>query len=173
MTTAASSSSNLYRILALDPSAKGFGYIILEAPDQLLDWGLKETRDQKNANSLRQIEGLVKLYTPSLIVIENIRVSDCRRGTRVRELLSQVPALVRKLKTPVRAISKAELREAFASSGASTKDAIAQEIARRFPELALRLPPPRKPWNGPDPRMAIFTAMAMAVAAVQRPTPGA
>jgi len=162
-----SPSEILHRILAIDPSAKGFGYIVLESPDQLLDWGLKETCDEKNAKSLRQIEGLVKLYSPSLIAIENIRASDSRRGARVRVLLSQVSSLGRKLKTPVRAVSKSELKKSFESSRAKTKDEIAQVIAKRFPELALRLPPPRKPWNGPDPRMAIFMAMANALAALQ------
>jgi hypothetical protein len=38
----------------------------------------------------------------------------------------------------------------------SNKLQMAQSIATRFPELAPRLPPERKPWMSEDCRMAIF-----------------
>jgi hypothetical protein len=45
------------------------------------------------------------------------------------------------------------------------KDQIARLIVTRFPELAPRLPPERKPWTSEDTRMAIFDAAAFALAA--------
>jgi len=157
----------LHRILAIDPSPKGFGYVVIESPSRLVDWGLKEARDEKNSRCLRQIEGLARLYAPTLIVIENIRARDSRRSARVRELLAAILPLARNMKITVRALSKSELRHHFEAQGAATKDEIAQNIAERFPELALRLPPARKPWNSPDPRMAIFVAMALALTAME------
>jgi hypothetical protein len=41
---------------------------------------------------------------------------------------------------------------------------MAQAVAARFPELAPRLPPQRKPWMSEDCRMAIFDAAAFVLA---------
>jgi hypothetical protein len=46
----------------------------------------------------------------------------------------------------------------------TTKHQIAVVIAGKFPELAPRLPPVRKPWMTEDARMAIFDAVALALA---------
>lgn len=32
------------RILAIDPTTRGFGFGILEAPERLIDWGVKEAK---------------------------------------------------------------------------------------------------------------------------------
>jgi hypothetical protein len=49
---------------------------------------------------------------------------------------------------------------------------IALEFAKRFPELALRLPPRRRPWMSADDRLQIFGAVAMSVALFSyRPSP--
>ena len=70
-------------------------------------------------------------------------------------------------KVRVKSVSRAELKQAFAESGAGTKYEIAMAIANRFPELAPRLPRFRKPWMGEDYRMSIFDAVALAIAFFQ------
>jgi len=40
------------RVLAIDPSTRGFGFAVLEGPDRLIDWGVKETKVDKNRRSL-------------------------------------------------------------------------------------------------------------------------
>jgi len=34
------------RVLAIDPSTRGFGFAVLEGPSRLIDWGVKETRSK-------------------------------------------------------------------------------------------------------------------------------
>jgi len=46
----------------------------------------------------------------------------------------------------------------------STAEAIAMAIAKRFPELAPRLPRFRKPWMSEDYRMSIFDAVGLGLA---------
>ena len=70
-------------------------------------------------------------------------------------------------KVRVKSVSRAELKQAFAESGAGTKYEIAMAIANRFPELAPRLPRFRKPWMSEDYRMSIFDAVALAIAFFQ------
>jgi hypothetical protein len=67
-------------------------------------------------------------------------------------------ALSRNVK--VKTLSRAEVKQAFAESGAGTKYEIAIAIANRFPELTPRLPRFRKPWMSEDYRMSIFDAVA-------------
>jgi len=49
----------------------------------------------------------------------------------------------------------------FAGTGAGTKYGIATALVRAFPELLVRLPPKRKPWQTEDSRMSIFDAVAL------------
>ena len=42
-------------VLAIDPSTRGFGFAVLEGPNRLIDWGVKETKVDKNKRSLKVI----------------------------------------------------------------------------------------------------------------------
>jgi hypothetical protein len=35
------SPANEKRVLAIDPTHRGFGYVILEGPERLIDWGTR------------------------------------------------------------------------------------------------------------------------------------
>ena len=67
------------RVLAIDPSTRGFGFTVLEGPERLVDWGVKETKKNKNARSLELIEDLIDLYQPSVIAVEDYRGKGSRR----------------------------------------------------------------------------------------------
>lgn len=150
------------RVLAIDPTSRGFGYVVMEGPGELVDWGLKEARESKNAHCLRQIRGLVERYAPTVILIEDYREPGARRQARVRALLERVAvgpwrgALVVRLTRPL-------VKQAFAKSGAATRDEIASAVARNFPELASRLPGARRTWMSPNPGLAVFNAAALAL----------
>ena len=49
----------------------------------------------------------------------------------------------------------------LAKYGVYTKHYIARVIAKQFPELEHRVPPPRKIWRAEDPRMHIFDATSL------------
>jgi hypothetical protein len=55
------------------------------------------------------------------------------------------------------------VRQLFGELGAVNKYRMACVIADRFPELASRLPPERKPWMAEDARMGIFDAASFAL----------
>jgi Holliday junction resolvasome RuvABC endonuclease subunit len=151
------------RVLALDPSSRGFGFAVLEGPERLIDWGVKEARADKNRRSLRHIDDLLKHYQPDIIVIEEYAFRDARRSLRVQKLLRAIHELAARKEVKVRAVSRPEIRKAFAEYPATTKHQIAEAIARRLPELAPRVPPLRQPWMSEDYRMSIFDAVALAL----------
>ena len=157
-------SSQEKRVLAIDPSTRGFGFAVLEGPERLIDWGVKEARDNKRVKCLEQIEKLMEHYQPDSIVVEDAEAKGSRRCRRVRELISAILKLTSTRGIKSRSFSRRAVRKAFSQHGASTKHEIATAIADRFPdELGPRLPPLRKPWMTEDHRMSIFDATALAL----------
>jgi Holliday junction resolvasome RuvABC endonuclease subunit len=148
------------RVLAIDPSTRGFGFVVLEGPNRLIDWGVKETKVNKNAKSLMLIDDLIDRYQPNVIVVEDYSAKGSRRCRRVAELIDEISKLALRRKVKVSSFSRADVKQAFAESGATTKQEIAIGIAKRFPELSPRLPRFRKPWMSEDYRMSIFDAVA-------------
>ena len=152
------------RVLAIDPSTRGFGFAILEGPERLIDWAVKETKVNKNAKSLKLIDDLIDRYQPNVIVVEDYEGKGSRRCYRVGALINDISKLAAKRKIMVRSFSRAKVKQAFFESGAVNKHEIASAIAKGFPELAPRLPRVRKPWMSEDYRMSIFDAVALATA---------
>ena len=76
----------------------------------------------------------------------------------------QITAIARKQKIAVTLLSRQQVRRAFFSDGNGTKDAVAEILAKRFPEeLGCRLPPKRRPWMSEAYQMGIFDAVALAL----------
>ena len=156
------------RVLAVDPSTRGFGFAVLEGPNRLIDWGVKETKKNKNARTLKLIEDLIDQYQPSVIVVEDYTGKGSRRCRRVGGLINDISKLASKRKIRVRSFSRVKVKQAFSELSAKTKYEIAMAIVNRFPELAPRLPRFRKPWMSEDYRMSIFDAMALAMVVMVR-----
>src|SRR2546430_16674813 len=127
------------RVLAIDPSTRGFGFAVLEGANRLIDWGVKETKKNKNAKSITLIDDLIELYQPSVIVVEDYEGKGSRRCRRIQGLINDISKLAFKKKIRVRSFSRVKVKQAFVESGASNKQEIAGVIAKRFPELAPRL----------------------------------
>lgn len=154
------------RILAIDPNARGFGFVVLEGADRLVDWGLRDVRRDRDRRTLDRVRELLDLYRPDVLVTEDIGVRDSRRRPRAQHLILQLHDLARSAGVRPHAVRRSRVHEAFGQLGATTKHAIARVIASRFPELLPHRPPFRKPWMSEDQRMAIFDAGAFAVASL-------
>jgi Holliday junction resolvasome RuvABC endonuclease subunit len=152
--------SNPYRILAIAPSTRGFGFAVLEGQDTLVDWGVKPAQGNKNAQSLAKAEELMAHYQPGVLVLPNTK--DSRRSARIKALIQNIISMAATRNVRVELFSQEQLRRAFFAEGQGTKHAIAERVAQRFPdELASRLPPKRKPWVSEHYQMAIFEAVAL------------
>ena len=151
------------RVLAIDPTTKGFGFAVMEGPERLIDWGVKEAKKKKNDRCLEIIADLANQYEPDAIVIEDYAGKGSRRCRRVEGLIDCILDLGLKRRIPIRKFSRAKVQEAFYELGAKTKHQISTAIAQRIPELAPRLPPYRKCWMSEDYRMNIFDAVSFAL----------
>ncbi len=161
-------SANNMRVLAIDPTHRGFGYAVFEGPLRLVDWGTRDVRGAKNVSCIEATARLIALYRPSALIVEDGAARGSRRRERVQQLIYELGELARRHKVQVRRVSRLRVRKTFASQGASNKHEIACVIAAQFSDLTSRLPPKRKPWMSEDLRMAIFDAAAFAIAFFSR-----
>ena len=154
------------RILAIDPITRGFGFAVLDGPRLLVDWGVRATKPSPKPveRALREVAALLERYSPDRVVVEDCHDGYARRGKRSQRLIERIVTLAGKRGIPVRRISRAGLRRAFVPEHARTKYQIALATVRRFPELAVRLPPIRKPWMSEPAQMGVFDAVAFALA---------
>jgi Holliday junction resolvasome RuvABC endonuclease subunit len=158
-----STSSKEKRVLAIDPTTKGFGFAVMEGPEKLIDWGVKGVKGSKNQKSLELVSALIDHYQPDVIVVEDYSGKGSRRCKRIQELITRIIKLGSEKNVRIRNVSPFSVRRAFSESGDFTKHQIATAIAQRLPELASRLPPYRKCWMSEDYRMSIFDAVSFAL----------
>ena len=154
-----------FRVLAIAPSARGFGFAVLEGQDILVDWGIKTiSYGNKNIRSLEKVKGLIIHYQPGVLILENASVKSSLRAPRIRRLCRQIGKLAARHKVGVTLFSRDQLMKTFFADGRGTKYALAEIVAKRFSdELSQTLPPKRKLGNSEDSRMNIFDAAALAV----------
>jgi Holliday junction resolvasome RuvABC endonuclease subunit len=157
------SPANEKRVVAIDPTHRGFGYIVLEGPERLIDWGITHVQGARNKASIAAAGDLISHYRPQIMVLEDAAERNCRRHPRVRQLIEALEHYGRERGLTVRKIARTTVKKTFLLCGIRNKNQMAQFIVVRFSELARYVPPERKPWMSEDTRMAIFDAAAFAL----------
>jgi len=146
-------------VLGFHPNSYGFGWVAFSSPLSIYDWGLCHTKKRKNERCLRRLEKLLDRLQPEVIVLETFENGE-KRSERVVALCRAVVALAIGRRIEVAVYASTQIRSCFGSVGARTRQEAAEAIARNFEALRPRLPKPRKVWDAPDRRMAIFDAAA-------------
>jgi|SRR5579871_2041517 len=152
------------RVLAIDPTSRGFGYVVLEGHNRPVDWGVRTLNTSETAGVVRQVLKIMKRNHVHTLVMEDTTAAGTRRCERIRQLLVDIQRQITKNGIKTRRIPMRKVKQVLFAFRAATKHQIAQEIARQLPELASRLPRQRKPWMVEDYWMAMFDAAAFALA---------
>jgi hypothetical protein len=151
------------RVLAIYPVSRAFGYVVLESPAMLIEWGVKAIRTEKTNRTLVKLEELIDRYAPDVIVLEDCGSGSSNRCCRIGHLLGDIAGLGEGRRVRVSAVPRSGVRKFFSAAGAATKHEIARAIAKRLPELASLVPQLRKPWMSEGYHMAVFSAAALAL----------
>ena len=152
------------RVLAIAPSARGFGFSVME-DGTILECGIKIAKGDKNARSLSKIERLMEAFGPGVLVLQDMAARGCRRAPRIKALNEQIAALGKERGCKIRFLMERTVRRKVLGGEHGTKHEVAEELARRFPkELSRKLPPKRRAWDSEDARMDMFAAVALAAA---------
>jgi Holliday junction resolvasome RuvABC endonuclease subunit len=154
--------SKQVRILAIAPTARGFGYCVME-DGAILECGYKGAKKNKNAKSVSKIEKLMNQFLPSGLVLQDVYAEGCYRAPRIKALHRKIVGLAANHKCKVKLFSGNQLRDALLGDVKGTKHEMAELLARKYPvELAGKLPPKRRPWENEDGRMDMFDAVGLA-----------
>jgi hypothetical protein len=152
-------------ILAVALSSWGVGFAVIEGKDMLVDWGMTATKGDKNAAAVFEVEKLIAQYRPSVFVMEDVHAKDSGRSARIRSLAKRLRAVAARAKIKTAVMPRREIRKRFFADELGTKDALAVAVAEFFPEELRRLlPQKRQAWMNEHFRMAIFEAIAAALA---------
>jgi hypothetical protein len=153
------------RIMAVAPTSRGFGFAVMEGPNQLCSYGNKTILQNKNVRVLAWVEKFIRLYQPSILILPDVNAGDTNRAARIKTLHRQLGILARKQQIKIKLFTVSKVHEHLLGTRKGTKQAMADKLAALFPEhLQSRLPPKRRPWMSEDPRMDIFDAVALSTA---------
>lgn len=150
------------RILAIDLTAKGIGFVLIDARLGLLDWGFSALPADDDAVFLERVSIRIERGHPTALVLENFAPIKGREGAMHRRDLAI--ALAADLRIGSCQVSQKVVQRIL---GLRTKAQIAKALAERFPELRHRMPRERTCWSTEDERMHIFDALALAVAVLK------
>jgi Holliday junction resolvasome RuvABC endonuclease subunit len=157
-------SSKQFRILAVAPSTRGFGFVVMEGEKTIIECATRTAdvkKKDKNAQSITKLKKLLDFYQPGVLVLQDAEAKGSRRAPRIRQLIKQIVSLAQRRKIKVKLISRRNVAKFFFGNGKGTKHDVAKILAERFPEeLGNRLPPLRRAWMTEDSRMDIFDAVA-------------
>ena len=159
------------RILALDVHPLSFGYVVVESPDKLLDWGVRSHRRKGNSSDVlirRRLKPLLELWRPSMLVLGNGLSMTQRPRQRRDRLLKRIATEAKNHQVMVRTLTK---RPGADQGKRLTKYENARRAAEQFSVLRWKMPPKRKPWESEDYRMSMFTAATLAMAHLNIPSP--
>lgn len=148
-------------IFALHATSRGFGYVVFEGPFAPYDWGTALARGDKNAVCLRKLDKMLDRLTPETLVLEAYANSVPQRRDRIARLYRAVASLAANRAIEVVIYTRGDIQACFASVGASTRQEIAEAVARHIDALGHRLPKARKRWQSEHRCMAMFAAAAL------------
>jgi hypothetical protein len=155
------------RVLALDVRSQKFGFVVFEGSSSLLDWGVSSYAPQYGAIDVtveRRIVNLLEVFPPSVMVLRVPHADSGKRNARIRVVMKTLIKEARRRSISLRILGRERVRNFFIARGHETKQQIAAFLAERFPDLAWKLPPKRKPWQSEKYHMSIFDAAAVGVA---------
>lgn len=147
------------RTLAIDPTPKGFAWVVLEGREILLDWGLAQVTPPEAAGVTERVKRILERARPELLVLEEPEGS--RRGRRARTIIRELAYLADEREIAWCYVTGEQVREAFGNP--ANKHEIAVAVTGLFGELEHRLPDKRKLWESERERMGIFDAASFAL----------
>lgn len=151
-------------VLAVHPTARGFGWALFDTPDSLLDWGLVHAVSRDSSRLIARLERILSRYEPSVLVVEEFDGDASRRAERIRALYRAFEKTAARRGVPVVAYARELVASVLEVPASASRYEIACTVASRLDDLSHRLPPKRQFGDGEDARQSLFAAAALAIA---------
>src|ERR1700722_19752978 len=88
------------RILAITPSARGFGFCGME-DHALLGYGYKSATGNKNLHSMAKIKRVMKQFLPGILILPDVNAKGRTRTRRIKALHRKIVELAEMQKCKV------------------------------------------------------------------------
>lgn len=150
------------RILAISTGHRGFGFIVMEDGDTLVDWGLRSCSSSNAVCVRTKTKALICQYTPETILLDSPVVQGRRKAPRTVSRLNEIHDLCNRFGVTVKQISRNQVMKVFSVYG-STKQDLALGVIFRLPQLSKWYPGKRKTPQGESHRIKIFEAALLAL----------
>ncbi len=148
--------------LAIYPNDRGFGYAVCRNADTICLWGTKRSIGDKNKACVRKFVQLLNQHQPTDVILEDIPKEQEHRRPRVADLIVSLAQISIAQECNIHFYSRAQIRDAFRTYNAFTKQEIAKAIGAIVPEMKELVPPKRKLWETEPMPMAYFAAASLA-----------
>jgi hypothetical protein len=150
-------------VLAIHPTARGFGWVLFESPLAPVDWGIAFAKRGRNERLFKRFERLLSRYEPSVLVLEEFERGTTLRAGITERLCQTMMHLARLRGMEVHAFRRSAIRAVFATVGARTRYEIAEIVRQQIDAFSHRMPRRRTLLTRPDPKQSLFDAAAVAV----------
>ena len=151
-------------VLALYPTARGFGWALFEAPLSPVDWGIARSGYDGNARLMRRFSRICKRYSPTVLVLEEYRDDAFKRSRRIQTLCDEIIRVGSADGMKMVVFRRSFIRKTFSQFGARTRYEIGHYIRQQIDALGHHTPRKREIWANADLRQNLFDAAALALA---------
>lgn len=148
-------------VMAVVPSARGVAHVVFEGPFSPISWGAMDVRGDNR--SRRSVEGIARLFgrfPPTALILQDMDGAS-NRPAAVRMVNDALAVFAETQGVEVALFTRDQVRESFVGQGLTSRQQVAEAIARRIPMFARLVPPPRRLWEAESRRMGIFDAAAL------------
>lgn len=97
-------------VLGVVVRGKRLSYCVLEPPDSLLDWGVKDFPDRRMETIEKLLGHIFDFYRPEYLVIEDVMNSTCRLSGRNIQVVKKIEKMSEGKFISVRNISWSETK---------------------------------------------------------------
>jgi len=147
------------RILSIYLTYRGFGFVVFEDPETVLDWGHSSVEGQDYEIFKKRITSITRYSNIETV----LSFSAKDRPAHIQKNIHALKGICKKENIDCFILPKDEINTVFGLFGSFTKYQKAGLVASYLPDLAYKLPPKRKPWQSEDLRMSIFDAACLAL----------
>lgn len=157
-------SNQSHVILSIFPNYKGFGYVCLQQPNALIDYGVVTISPFSASKLKERFAKTLEYLKPTILILRDCTHQKGNRSERVVSFLQDVKGLARSKAMPVFEYTREDIKSIFFEHNASTKFEIAKVLSEQFPELRRYLPKPRAFYEHEDYYQVMFDALSLVAA---------
>ncbi|WP_313111604.1 hypothetical protein [Aequorivita sediminis] len=151
------------KVLAVYPKAKGYAYVLMEGPTQVLEQKMVSISPVDNTKILKEITDLLKTHTPQALILEDTNGKFSRKGGRGKQLIRSLCLSAKYLGISVYSYAREDIRFVFEIWRAKTKYEIAEVIAKNIKGFEMLLYPKPKYPGSQKYLTALFDAVSLGI----------